>query len=182
MSYPIEPPGNYPTPPPGNYPTPPPGNYPSTPWEPVPQGPPPAPVVNAVRAIFASVTLSLIGVVVTLMTQTSMRAQIVKTQPTLTPDMVNTAMTIAVVVAVVFGIVSTVLYVALALLIRAGKNWARIVAFVLFGLGAFFGLISLAQPAAAISRGLGLVSLVLDVAIIVLLAQRRATEYFTRRR
>jgi hypothetical protein len=126
----------------------PPGNYPAASWEPAQpaiKGPPPAPVVNAFRAILVSVALSLIGVVVTLTSQDSIRAKLHEASPTLTSATLDVTMT-----------------------------------FVFVGLGLLFGLIGLAQPAAAITRGLGLVTLVLDVAIIVLLAQRRAAEYFKR--
>ena len=144
-------------------------------------GPPPAPVLNAVRAIFVSVALSLIGVVVTLTSQDSIRATLEKSSPTYSQATIDTAMTFTIVVAVGFGILFNVLWVLLALQLRKGKNWARIVTFVFLGLGLLFGLIGLAQPAAAITRGLGLISLVLEVVIIVLLAQRPAAEYFKRR-
>jgi hypothetical protein len=161
----------------------PPGNYPAASWEPAQpavKGPPPAPVVNAFRAILLSVALSLIGVVVTLTSQDSIRAKLHETSPTLTSATLDATMMITVVAAVVFGIIFNVLYALLAVQVRKGKNWARIVTFVFVGLGLFFGLIGLTQPAAAITRGLGLVTLVLDVAIIVLLAQRPAAEYFKR--
>jgi hypothetical protein len=162
-----------------------PGNYPTSSWEPAQpavQGPPPAPVENAFRAILVSAALSLIGVVVTLTSQDSIRAKLHETSPTLTAATLDATMMITVVGAIVFGIIFNFLYVLLALQVRKGKNWARVVTIVFVSLGLFFGLIGLTQPAAAISRGLGLVALVLDAVIIVLLSQRPAAEYFKRQR
>lgn len=70
------------------------------------------------------------------------------------------------------------LYVVLALQVRQAKNWARITTWVIAGLGVLSALGSLAQPEPAISRLVALISGILDIAIIVLLAQRPSNRYF----
>jgi hypothetical protein len=74
-----------------------------------------------------------------------------------------------------------VLYILLALQVGKGKNWARIVTWVLASLGVLSGLAALAQPEPALSRILSIIGLLVDIAIIVLLAQRPSNEYFRRR-
>ncbi len=61
-----------------------------------------------------------------------------------------------------------------------GESWARIVTLVIAGLGVLSGLAAFVQPAAGLSRALGVVALVIDVAIIVLLAQRPSSQFFRR--
>ena len=87
-------------------------------------------------------------------------------------SVVNTAITIGVVI----GIVILVLYVLLALQVRKGKNWARIITWVLAGLGVLSGLASLAQTQTPFQRVTTLIGAVIDLAIIILLA--RANDYF----
>ena len=50
------------------------------------------------------------------------------------------------------------------------------------GLGVLAGLAAFVQPAAGLSRALGVVALVIDVAIIVMLAQRPSSQFFRRTR
>jgi hypothetical protein len=80
----------------------------------------------------------------------------------------------------VIGIVFIVLYVLLALQVRKGRNWARIVTWVLAALGVLNALGSLAQPQPGFSRVVGLIAGLIDVAIIVFLLQRPSNEYFRR--
>ncbi len=59
--------------------------------------------------------------------------------------------------AAVVGVVILVFYVFLAFRIRRGANWARIVTFVIAGLGILGALISFGQPDPPLSRALGIV-------------------------
>ena len=87
-------------------------------------------------------------------------------------------MNIGIGVSVVFGVAFTVFYIFLASQVRAGKNWARVVTFVLAGLG-IVGLITLLRPEPALTRVFGLISAILDIALIFLLAQRTSADFFT---
>jgi len=132
----------------------------------------------AVRLMFVRAAFGLIGLVLVLATKSSMRAQIAKRTPSLTKAQIDTAVTVGVAFGVILGIVFIVLYVVLALQVAKGKNWARITAFVLAGLGILGAVLSLLQPATALSRVASLIAGLLDAAIIVLLARRPSGDYF----
>lgn len=155
-------------------PPPPPG------WQqPAPQrGAPPSSVLNAFRLMLVTAALSVIGIVTTFATKDDLRHRLrqanVNADTARLDTLVNTAITISLVVAVVF----LVLYVLLAFKVRAGRNWARIVTWVLAGLGALNLLSALSTTATPLSRILGVISGIIDIVIIVLLAQRPSNDYF----
>ena len=64
-----------------------------------------------------------------------------------TPTELGSAVSVAITVGVVFAVVFTALYVLLALQVRTGRSWARIVTWVLAGLSALLGVASLLSPA-----------------------------------
>lgn len=146
--------------------------------QPVPVGPAPSSVVNAVRLMFVAAAFGLISLVVALSTKNTLRAAIAKKNPNFDSQKLDTAVNVAIVAGVVFGIIFIVLFVLLALQVRKGKNWARVVTWVITGLGIINALASLGQTLAAASRVVGLVSGVLDVAIVMLLLQRSSNEFF----
>lgn len=201
-------PGYPPAPPPQQYPPPqqqypqgpppgggyaggPPGSYPPAPQyggapqygEPyggAPRAPlaPPREVIWATYLMFAQVALAVISAILNLADSEGFKDAIREAQPNLTPDEVDSAYNVGVVFTVVIGIVFAALYLLLALQVRKGKNWARIVTFVIAGLGLLFGLLGLAADAPALSRFLGLIGLLLDAAIIVLLLLKPSNDYF----
>jgi len=149
---------------------------------PPPAGPPPQPVVTAARLMFVGAGLGLINLIVVLASKSSLRDQIARKNPDFDAHQLDTAVNAAVAVGIVFGIIFTVLYVLLALQVQKGKNWARIVTWILAALGVLGALASLAQTTTGGSRVLSLISGVLDVAIIILLAQKVSNAYFRRPR
>jgi len=160
------------------------GPYNPMPGEP-PQGPvvrglAPAQVLNAVRLMFVSAALGLLGLIVVLATKDSLRKEILKKNRDYSASKLDDVVNAAVTIGIVIGLVFIILYVLLALQVGKGKNWARIVTWVLAGLGAVAGLAGLAQPSPAASKILSVIGAVIDIAIIVLLAQRPANEYFRR--
>lgn len=144
-------------------------------------GPAPAPVQNAVRLMFARAALSVLGVIAALATKDTLREDLRQRNPGASADRLETLVNAAITIGIIVGIVFIVLYLLLALQVRKGKNWARIVTWVLAGLGVFGGLTSLLQDAPAVSRIVSLIGGLLDLAIIVLLAQRPSNEFFRRR-
>ena len=98
-------------------------------------GPPPPPVKNAVMLMFVRAGLGVLGLIVLFLTKDSLREQIQLSQPTLSAETVDTATTAALTFGGVLGIVFIGLYLLLTLQVRKGKGWARIVTFVLAGLG-----------------------------------------------
>jgi predicted membrane channel-forming protein YqfA (hemolysin III family) len=154
---------------------------PPPPGRPVAKGPAPAGVLLAVRLMFVNVALGVIGLIFVLTLKGQIRDQLRNQYPNYTSshidDLASTATVIAGVVAVIF----IVLYALLALQVQKGRNWARIVTFVLAGLGVLSALSTLAQHEPVLNKVLGIIQGVLDVAIIVLLARAESQPYFRRR-
>jgi hypothetical protein len=136
----------------------------------------PSTVQNAVRLMFGLVALSIISLIVVFADKNSLRDAIEDRNPSFDTSQVDSAVNTAVAVGAVIGIILMVLYVLLALQVRKGKNWARIVTWILAGLGVLSGLASLAQTQTAFQRITTLVGAAIDLAIIILLA--RANDYF----
>jgi hypothetical protein len=145
-------------------------------WERPQAGPPPSTVVNAVRLMLLRSTLGVISLIVLFATKDDLKKRILKDQPTASDATVNAALG----VAAGIGLVILVFYVFLAFQIRKGANWARIVTFVIAGLGILGALISFGQPDPPVSRALGIVVAVIDVAVVVLLASGGSNRFFKR--
>ncbi|MDQ2748089.1 MAG: hypothetical protein M3Y44_00915 [Actinomycetota bacterium] len=148
---------------------------------PVTRGPAPAPVGNAVRLMFVRAAMGVLSLIALLATKDTLRKEVLKKNSGYSTQKLDDVVNAAVTIGIVIGLVFIVLYVLLALQVGKGKNWARIVTWVLAGLGVLSGLASFAQPEPALSRILGVIGLLIDIAIIVLLAQRPSNEYFRRR-
>ena len=140
----------------------------------------PSSVLNAVKLMFGRAGLSLVGVLATFGSTGTLRDQIRASQPTASSSVVDTAVTAALVIGIGFALVFVVLYVLLALQVRKGKSWARIVTFVLAGLGILGFLTGLAQPASGLSRAVAVIAVILDIGIVYLLAQKSSAAYYQR--
>jgi hypothetical protein len=148
---------------------------------PPPAGPPPSSVVNATRLMFVSAALGVIGLIVLLASKSSLRDQIAKKNPDYDAHKLDTVVNAAVAVGIVFGVIFIVLYVLLALQVQKGKNWARVITWIIAALGVLSALASLAQTTTGGSRVASLVGGVVDLAIIILLAQKASNDYFRKR-
>ena len=144
----------------------------------VPAGPPPSSVVNATRLMFVSAGLGVIGLIVLLASKSTLRDEIAKKNPGYDAHKLDTVVNAAVAVGITFGVIFIVLYVLLALQVKKGKNWARVVTWILAALGVLSALSSLAQTNTGGSRAASLIGGVVDLAIIILLLQKPSNDYF----
>ncbi|MFN2563150.1 MAG: hypothetical protein ABR571_17890 [Jatrophihabitans sp.] len=154
----------------------PPAPQPPEGWSMPQAGPAPSTVVNAVRLMLLRSAIGVISLIVLFATKDDLKKRILKRTPNASDSTVNAALG----VGAAIGIVILVFYVFLAFQIRKGANWARIVTFVIAGLGILGALISLGQPDPPLSRALGIVVAVIDVAVVVLLASGRSNRFFKR--
>jgi hypothetical protein len=154
--------------------------YPGGAQTPEPSRPPvPQSVMRAAQVMYAGAAASLIGIVIDMTTLASTKSEIIKRQPTLTPTQVNNAEHFVVGVFIVEGLIGAALWLWMAQSCKAGKNWARIVSTVLFGLetiGVLAGAAAVASGGAV--RIYGIVLWLIGLAAIVLLWQRQSSEYF----
>ncbi len=138
----------------------------------------PASVVRAVRLMYVRAGVGIVGLLVLLATKDSLRRQIQHRHPTLSGTRLAAATNAGVLVGLVTGSLFILIYVALAVLVRRGEQWARTVALALAGLGALVALVSLAQPKAVPTRAVTLLGAFVDVAIIWFLTRRATGEFF----
>jgi hypothetical protein len=154
--------------------------YPSAGQAPEPARPEPPPsVVMAVRLMYAGAVVTAVGLVVGLATVGSLRTALHKSDPSLTPTQLHNLQTVVIVGSVVIGLISIGLWVWMALMNKAGKSWARIVATVLFVLDTLFLLLGLARAGAAASSLVSILTWLIGVGAIILLWRKDSTGYFT---
>lgn len=181
----------YPSPP--QYPSAP--QYPSNPQYPAaPQynypgyaggpGGAPAPVAMppsvhwASIAMIARTAISIVSVLIVLARLDTITDEVLARNNTLDRDAAKAAVIFGSVIALVISL----LLLGLALMVRRGRNWARIVAIVLAALGILGGLFSYAQPYGGAVTLLDTVNLLLAIATLVLLVVPQSNEYFKARR
>ncbi len=150
--------------------------------EPVNPGPP-ASVVMAVRLMYAGAVVSALSLIVGLATVGSIRASIrtnlYKANPKVTPAQVHNIETLFVVGSVAFQAISVGLWAWMALMNKAGKSWARIVASVLFGLNTLSLLLGVASAGATAGILVSVLTWLIGLGAVIYLWRRDASEYFT---
>jgi hypothetical protein len=123
--------------------------------------------------------VTAVGLVVGLATVGSLRTALHKSDPSLTPTQLHNLQTVVIVGSVVIGLISIGLWVWMALMNKAGKSWARIVATVLFVLDTLFLLLGLARAGAAASSLVSILTWLIGVGAIILLWRKDSSGYFT---
>jgi hypothetical protein len=169
------------SPPPQGWQAPPPPQYgygpaPSAPGH-APQAAPPRP--DAVRfgigAFIANLVLGLVGAVATFASIDSViNEELARQGVTASEDTVRAVL--------ILGAGFTLVFVALEALFIwfawNGRNWARIVLFVLAGLTILGGLSALAQPSTGFLTAMSVFQMLLAIVGVVLLARRPANEWY----
>ena len=140
----------------------------------------PSSVTRAVQLMYVGAALIAVGLVIAWTTKSQLRDQIEATSPTLTPDQVESAVTVSLVTGIVVGVIAVGLWLWMAAANGAGRSWARVVATVLGALGVLSAILSL-TTGTGITIALQLVTLVLAVAILVLLWRPASSAYFQAR-
>jgi hypothetical protein len=138
------------------------------------RGPVPPSVQNAVRLMLVRSAVSVVSIIVVFTTRADLEQRIRAKTPNATDSTIHRALA----VAAVTSIVILVFYVFLAFQVHRGANWARIVTWVIAGLGILGALLSLGQPDPPISRILGVLVALIDIAVVILLATGDSNRYF----
>jgi hypothetical protein len=140
----------------------------------------PSSVTRAVQLMYVGAILSALGIVVAWLTKSELTDQIAAAGPSLSPENVDSAVTISLAVGTVIGLVGVALWVWMAAANGAGRSWARVLATVLGALGVLSAVFSL-MTATGITVVLQVLSLVLAVAILVLLWRPASSAFFQAR-
>ena len=142
------------------------------------QSEPPASVVMAVRLMYAGAVVSALSLIVGLVTIGSLRNSLHKAQPSLTPTQLHDLQTVVVVGSIFIGLISIGLWLWMALMNKAGKSWARIVATVLFGLDTLFLLLGVARAGAAAGTLVSILTWLIGLGAVIYLWRKDASAYF----
>jgi hypothetical protein len=133
----------------------------------------------AVRLMYAGAVVSALSLIVGLLTVGSLRTSLHKAQPSLTPTELHNLQTVVVVGSVFIGLISIGLWVWMALMNKAGKSWARIVATVLFGLDTLFLLLGVARAGAAAGTLVSILTWLIGLGAVIYLWRKDASAYFS---
>jgi len=157
--------------------------YPST-DKPVEPERPEAPqsVLNAVKLMYAGAAVSTVSLIISLVSIGGTKDAIRKARPSLTPAQVNQLNTFIIALAVVSGVIGVALWLWMAQKNGQGRNWARILSTVLFGLATLdmFGVIS--QPKTVLGLVFPVLTWLIGLGAVILLWRRESTEFFKPRR
>jgi uncharacterized membrane protein (DUF2068 family) len=158
-------------------------SYPPAPPAEAPQAPQaplrPASVTNAMRLMYVGAGLSLVGLVASAANSSAFKTAIRKADPRFTTAQVNSAANVAVAVAVLFGLLGVGLWLWMAWANGRGRNWARVVSTVFFGIDTLGLASDLAQHVPAVSMVLALLVWVVGLAAVILLWRRDSNVFFT---
>jgi hypothetical protein len=153
--------------------------YPSSgkPVEPERPAAPPS-VLNAVKLMYVGAAVSTVSLVISLINIGGTKDAIRKAKPSYTAAQVNQLNTFIITLAVVSGVIGVALWLWMARANSQGRNWARIVSSVLFGLATLdvFGV--LRQPKTAIGLVFPVLIWLVGLSVIILLWRRDSTEFF----
>jgi hypothetical protein len=129
-------------------------------------------------ASIAMIARTVLGVIATLVTFAQLNTIVDDAVRRRGLDVDRNAVRAGATIGAIFGLVVAVLFILLALQVRKGKNWARIVAIIFAALGTIGGLVSIANRYGAALTVLNLVNLALAIATLVLLLVKPSNDYF----
>lgn len=140
------------------------------------------PMVNYLSiGLFTLVALQALSAIISL---ASVQAAVERTvnqasqNPALSPDRAEAAVRAIVIGGAVFGLILAGIFLWLTIMVRKGRNWARITSTVFLSLGIIFGLIGLFGGGTTVTTLIAIVMLLLEIAVLVMLWLRPSNEYF----
>jgi hypothetical protein len=153
--------------------------YPSS-GKPVELERPPAPqsVVNAVKLMYAGAAVSTVSLIISLADIGGTKAAIKRARPNLTATQVNQLNTFIISLAIISGLIGIGLWLWMARANNQGKNWARIVSTVLFGLATLdlFGVLT--QPKTLVGLVFPVLTWLLGLGAVFLLWRKENNDFY----
>ena len=153
--------------------------YPSSgkPVEPERPSAPPS-VLNAVKLMYAGAAVSTVSLVISLVDISGTKAAIKKARPSLTVAQVNQLNTFIITLAIVSGVIGVALWLWMAKANGQGRNWARILSSVLFGLATLdmFGVLS--QPKTLLGLVFPVLTWLIGLGAVILLWRKDSSAFF----
>ena len=137
-------------------------------------------VRNAVRLMYAGAALSAVVLIDTLLTISTLKHGILDRHPDYTATQRHNAEIAAVVTAVIGGVIAIGLWLWMAWANGRGRNWARIVSAVFFGINTLDLIISFTQVHVLAALIVGVVVWLVGLGAIILLFRKESAPYFAR--
>jgi hypothetical protein len=139
---------------------------------------PPGSVLNAVRLMYGGAGLSALGIVITLVTIGSLKSAIETRDPNFTTTQLHAAEAVAVGGVIVGGLIAIGLWLWMAWANGKGRNWARILSSVFFGINTLDLLVSVAQPHAGISVVFSVIVWLVGLGAILLIWSKQSAPFY----
>ena len=138
----------------------------------------PPSVLRAVKLMYIGAAVSTVSLVISLVSISGTKEAIRKARPSLSAAQVNQLNTFIIALAVVSGVIGVALWLWMARANSQGRNWARIVSTVLFGLATLdmFGVLS--QPKTVLGLVFPVLTWLVGLGAVILLWRRDSTEFF----
>jgi hypothetical protein len=141
---------------------------------------PPAPpsVLNAVKLMYAGAAVSTVSLIISLVDIGGTKDAIRKARPSLSAAQVNQLNTFIITLAIISGVLGIALWLWMARANGQGRNWARILSTVLFGLATLdlFGVLS--QPKTVLGLVFPLLTWLVGAGAVFFLWRRESSEFF----
>jgi hypothetical protein len=135
-------------------------------------------VLNAVRLMYAGAALEVITLIVALVTVSSLKAAVLAEHPDYTSAQLHNAEAGRTVTLVIGALITTGLWLWMALANAKGLNWARIVAAVFFGINTLDLLLSFFLVHAAATLIVSVIVWLVGLGAIVLMFSRESAPFY----
>jgi hypothetical protein len=139
---------------------------------------PPNSVQNAVKLMYAGAALEVIALIVSLLTRGSLKSAILKAHPGYTTAHLHVVENDRAVSLVIGAVIAIALWLWMAWANGRGRNWARVVSAVFFGINTLDLIISFAVVRAVPTSIVGIAIWLVGLAAIVLLFRKESGPYF----
>jgi hypothetical protein len=131
--------------------------------------------------MFAGAGLSAVGLILEIVSfgnLDSFKQAIHKAQPALTTSQVNSFVTATIVASVIVSLISIGLWIWMAVASRAGKNWARIVSSIIFGVDTLWLLLIISRAGFQLGSIFNILIWLAGLGAIILLWRKDSSDYF----
>ena len=142
----------------------------------------PASIKQAVLLMKVGAGISLVSLLSIFIFRSEMRTAaeeaVAKSGGTLKASDVDALVNLGMAIGVISGLIGAGLWLWMAVANGKGKNWARIVATILFAIHTLSFVANFSQPTALLSRVLGIVMWLVAAYIIVLLYKKESSQFY----
>jgi hypothetical protein len=142
------------------------------------RGPAPKSVINAVRLMYAGAAVNAISVIVALTSVGTLRSAIEKNNPGFSTSKVNAGVHLFIASLVVGGLIGIGLWIWMAFMNKAGKNWARIMGTIFFGIDTIGLVTNFVQAGVAVSLIITVIIWLIGLGAVILLWRKESSAFF----